>query len=212
MAKDKKPAEKKAAKFREMMDEVKAGKDIVAAAQIVGAKDIINFKDALANNEIAIALAVPKRKGGRPTKYDPSWMLETVIEAGRLGATKEKMAALIGISKDTLYNWIEDNPEFSDAIKEAEMLSQVWWENAGQLAAIGTIDGFNATSWIFSMKNRFPDRYKDVKVTELNNTGNPLIDARKVVINARDLDDDVRENLRAALLAARLIESGGDNE
>ncbi len=202
---------RKAAKFRKMMDEVEAGKDIVAAAQTIGAKEIINFKDALSDSETAQAFAVPKRKGGRPTKYDPSWMLDAIIEAGRLGATKEKMAAMIGISKDTLYRWIEEDPEFSDAIKEGELLSQVWWENAGQLAAIGTVEGFNSTAWIFSMKNRFPDRYRDVKVTELN-SNQALIDARTVVINARELSPEYRESLKMALLAAKKLTEGDDDE
>lgn len=210
MSEDNKPTRRNAAKFRKFQNEVNNGKDVVAAAQAIGAKDIVTFEDALNNHAIAKLFAVPKRKGGRPTKYDPSWMLDKVVEAGRLGATKEKMAAMIGISKDTLYKWIEEHDEFSDAIKEGELLSQVWWENFGQSAALGAVEGFNSTAWIFSMKNRFPDRYRDVKVTELNNKGAPLIDARSITINAYELDDDVRNNLKMALLAARAIDEDGD--
>jgi hypothetical protein len=209
MTDDDKPSRRKAAKFRKVLEKVSEGKDVVAVAQSIGATALVNFKDVLADDEKAKLFAVPKRKGGRPTKYDPSWMLDTIIEAGRHGATKEKMAAMIGISRETLYKWAEENAEFSDTLKEAELLSQVWWENAGQLAAIGNVEGFNSTAWIFAMKNRFPDRYRDVKVTELNNTGAPLIDARSITINARELDDEARESLKMALLAARKL--AGDN-
>lgn len=212
MSEDDKPTRREAAKFRKLQKEVDSGKDVVAVAQTTGATNVINFQDAITDHEKAKLFAVPKRKGGRPTKYDPSWMLEAVIEAGRYGATKEKMATACGISKETLYDWAEKHVEFSDAIKEGELLSQVWWENAGQLAAIGTVEGFNSTAWIFSMKNRFPDRYRDVKVTELNNKGAPLIDARSITINARELDDDVRDRLREALMAAKLLEAREDND
>ena len=33
--------------------------------------------------------------------------------------------------------------------------SEAWWERQGRLATFGHIEGFNATSYIFQMKNRF---------------------------------------------------------
>lgn len=209
MAKDKKTP-KQTAKFREIADQVAEGKDIVAIA--AGAKGLATYKDALTDNEVAKLFAVPKRKMGRPTKYEPEWMLEGVIEAGRFGASKEKMAAMIGISKDTLYKWMEEHADFSDAVKEGELLAQVWWENCGQTAALGSVDGFNSTAWIFSMKNRFPHIYRDVKVTELNSTGAPLIDARSITINARELDPEYRQSLKMALLAAKRAIEGEDDD
>lgn len=210
MAEDKKNTRRKAAELRKALEDVESGKDIVAIS--LGAKGIVTFEDVMASNEKAKLFAPPKRRVGRPTKYDPSWMLDAIIEVARLGASKEKMAATIGISKETLYQWCQDYPEFSDAVKEGELLSQVWWENFGQSAALGAVDGFNATSWIFSMKNRFPGIYRDVKVTELNSTGGPLIDARSITINARELDDDTREKVRAAIEAVRMLQRSGDDD
>jgi len=209
MSDDKEPR-RKAAKFRKALEEVEAGKDIVAIAS--GAGGLVTFEEMLNNHQVAKLFAVPKNRVGRPTKYDPTWMLDQVIETGRLGGSKDKMAAMIGVHIDTLYDWCEKHPEFSDAIKKAVQLSKVWWENAGQTASLGMVEGFNGTTWIFNMKNRFPETYRDVKVTELNNTGGPLIDARSVTINARELDADARQNLKLALLAAKRAIEGGEDD
>ena len=209
MTDGKKEPRRKAAKFRQALEQVEGGKDIVAVAQAIGAQEIVSFEAALTNHAVARLFALPKRGRGRPTKYDPSWMCDAVIEVGRLGGSKDKMAATIGVHIDTIYEWVEKHPEFSEAIKEATQLSKVWWENCGQVSAIGMVEGFNSTAWIFNMKNRFPETYRDVKVTELNTGGAPLIDARSITISARDLDEDARENLKMALIAARRL--AGDN-
>ena len=167
---------------------------------------------SLNNHAVAQIFAVPKNKVGRPTKYDPTWMLDKIIEVGRLGGSKDKMAAMIGVHLDTLYDWAEKHAEFSEALKKAVQLSKVWWENFGQVSALGMVDGFNSTTWIFNMKNRFPETYRDVKITELNNTGAPLIDARSITINARELDPEYRQSLKLALLAAKRAVEGGDDE
>ena len=210
MSDDKKPTRRNAAKFRKALDEVEGGKDIVAIA--AGAKDLVTFEEVLTNHAVAKIFAVPKRKMGRPTKYDPSWMLDAIIEVGRLGGSKDKMASAIGVHLDTLYDWAEKHADFSEAIKEATQLSKVWWENFGQVSALGMVDGFNSTTWIFNMKNRFPETYRDVKITELNNTGAPLIDARSITINARELDPEYRQSLKLALLAAKRAVEGGDDD
>ena len=95
---------------------------------------------------------------GRPTKYKSEYC-DLVIEKMSQGYSKEAVAGFIGIAKDTLYNWIKAHKEFSDAIKRGEMLSQVFWE---ELGLVGTTEGknFNATAWIFNMKNRFNWRDK----------------------------------------------------
>lgn len=211
MSEDKKPTRRNAAKFRKTLQEVESGKDIVAIAEASGASNVISFEEAIKNHAVAKLFAVPKRKGGRPSKYDPSWMLDAVIEAGRIGGSRDKMASAIGIHIDTLYDWSEKHPEFSEAIKEAVQLSKVWWENLGQVSALGMVEGFNPTSWIFSMKNRFPETYRDVKVTELKSDG-PLVDARSVTINVRELDYEARQNLKMALLAARQAVKGNDDD
>lgn len=100
--------------------------------------------------------------GGRPTKYDPVFC-ERVIEAGAEGKTLAEMADDLDIDRSTLNDWREQHPEFSRAVKRGLEKAQAWWEKNGRLATFGGFDGFNATSYIFQMKNRFSEEWKDRK-------------------------------------------------
>ena len=95
---------------------------------------------------------------GRPTKYKPE-MCQQVIGFMAKGYSKEAAAAQIGVHRDTLYEWAKVHPMFSDAIKLAEGKSLLFWEKLGIDGAMGKISHFNASSWIFTMKNRF--RWRD---------------------------------------------------
>ena len=103
--------------------------------------------------------------GGRPTKYDPA-MCETVIECGKEGKTLAEMAAAIDVDRATLNDWRNQHPEFSSAVKRGLDLAQAWWESQGRVATFGGVDGYNATSYIFQMKNRFRDDWNDTVKTE----------------------------------------------
>ena len=107
---------------------------------------------------------------GRPSKYKPEFC-EKVIEWGKEGASKAEIACNLCIHKDTLYEWDKQFPEFSDALKMAVQYSQVSWEKIGKAAVSGTIPNFNATTWIFNMKNRFSEDYKDVIKNENQQLG-----------------------------------------
>lgn len=106
--------------------------------------------------------------GGRPTKYDPA-MLEAIIACGGEGMSKAEMAVEIGIARSTFDEWENNNPAFSEAVKDAVSRSQAWWERKGRVATFESA-GFNATSYIFNMKNRFPSEWRDK--TEVDNTHN----------------------------------------
>lgn len=104
-------------------------------------------------------------KMGRPTKYKPEFC-ERVIEMGSEGASLAEMALDLGIAYSTFDAWKNEREDFSDAVKEAEALSRGWWEKQGRLATFGGHDGFNATSYIFQMKNRFSEHWRDKRETE----------------------------------------------
>ena len=108
-----------------------------------------------------------KRSVGRPSTYDPAFC-EKVIELGKEGASKAEMAAECGAARSTFDDWLEANPEFSYAVKEALFFSQAWWEKQGRIATFGGIEGFNATSFIFNMKNRFPDDWREKSEQTVN--------------------------------------------
>lgn len=97
---------------------------------------------------------------GRPTKYKPEFC-ERVLECGAEGMGKCEIAAELDIHYETFEAWQEKHPEFSEAVKAALRKSQAWWEKNGRIATFGGCDGFNATSFIFNMKNRFKDDWRD---------------------------------------------------
>ena len=96
--------------------------------------------------------------GGRPTKYNPEYC-EKIIEMGKYGASKHEMALDLDINFSTFLLWQQEHEEFSKAVKEATAISQAWWEKKGRIATFGETPNFNATSYIFNMKNRY--KWKD---------------------------------------------------
>lgn len=103
---------------------------------------------------------------GRPSKYDPSFC-DVVVELGRGGASKAEMCLELDIHHTTLEAWQQKHPEFSEAIKRALWYSQGWWEREGRLNTFGG-EKFNATSYIFQMKNRFADDWRDKQEVNLD--------------------------------------------
>jgi len=97
---------------------------------------------------------------GRPSVYKDD-MCERVIQCGKEGMSKAEMAATLGVAYSTFDLWENTKPAFSEAVKEARRQSQAWWERQGRIATFGGIDGYNATSYIFQMKNRFRDEWND---------------------------------------------------
>lgn len=97
---------------------------------------------------------------GRPSKYDRAFC-DRVIELGKEGASFAEMALDLDVAYSTFDLWKNEIPEFSEAVKAAQRASQGWWEKNGRIATFGGHDGFNATSYIFQMKNRFKEDWRD---------------------------------------------------
>lgn len=96
--------------------------------------------------------------GGQPTLYRDEYCKQ-VIEHMAKGFSFESFAGVIGVCKQTLYNWIDANKEFLDAKKRGFEQSRLFWEGMGiNIAQEGT---GNSTAFIFNMKNRFPEDWRD---------------------------------------------------
>jgi hypothetical protein len=95
---------------------------------------------------------------GRPTDYRKEYC-ELLIEHMGNGLSFESFAAVVNASKQTLYDWAEANPEFLDSKNIAFERSRLFWERVGiDIAVKG--EG-NATAYIFNMKNRFKQEWRD---------------------------------------------------
>ena len=153
-----------------------------------------------------------KRPRGRPTMYDPTWMKSCVIDMGSEGASKAEMAAELGISKDTFHEWVKKHEDFAESVKEATLLSQVWWEKNGRRAIFNS-QGFNVTGWIFQMKNRFGDDWRDVKQTELSGpNGGPIETKTEARFNVEAMDIEELDVLEALLIKGLQPESSSDDD
>jgi len=88
----------------------------------------------------------------RPTKYDPDTILPKMAEAIEKGMFIEELAAHLRISRETIYQWEQEFPEFSDTVKELREAAQR--KVAQLLASHATEDRpGNASVAIFIAKN-----------------------------------------------------------
>ena len=78
------------------------------------------------------------------------------------GFSFESFAGVMGCSRACIYKWIDKYPEFKEAREIGSVKSQLMWEKAGidGLYQGGKDNPFNATVWVFNMKNRFGWRDK----------------------------------------------------
>jgi hypothetical protein len=133
-----------------------------------------------------------KRKPGRPTDYSPE-LCEAVIELGRAGKSRTQIAASLGKAKSTVQEWADKYPEFASALSLAKELEQAWWEDKGQ-KGLNQGKSFNATAFIFQMKNRFRADYRDTH--EIENTN------KNYMISDKPLSEDEWERQYAGVGSA----------
>ena len=93
--------------------------------------------------------------------------LQLLEEWSTQGLYIKDIAAKMGVSVSTVYDWMNKNPEIAAAIKKGRDKSIDMVENALFKSAING----NVTAMIFYLKNRAPERYKD-RVDKNINTDN----------------------------------------
>lgn len=96
-------------------------------------------------------------------QYRPEYCDEVITFLAD-GYSLAAFAGHVGVSRQTLYNWMEANPAFAGAAKIAQAKAVLFWERANRTLAI-TGDG-NATACVFALKNRAPDDWRDMKALE----------------------------------------------
>ena len=161
--------------------------------------DVLSVED---KKVITPKVVRPKYIFGRPTKYEPEWMLDKVIDLGMSGASRAKIALSLGITYETLTQWEHKFPDFSDALKIAKLASQVWFEEVLQASILGEVDT-PAALLIFALKSRFATEYREVKHTEISGINGDPLEVKAISIDASTLDPEQRELVKQALLAAK---------
>lgn len=113
---------------------------------------------------------------------------------------------------DTVERYIRDFPDDfpAEKLKMAARRNRLYWETRGICGMNGDIPGFNATAWIFNMKNRFKD-WNDTRQTQL--TGHLEVN-NKTTIDPALLSDQQLEALRSitqSLLSAPIEDGEWDD-
>lgn len=102
-------------------------------------------------------------------KYNQK-MCKKAIEVLKGGESLAAVCCELGIGRSTLYEWKQKHPEFSEALEMGLQYSQRIWEQIGKDGIIGNYDKFNGAPWMFTMKNRFREDYKEDKDVKTDNS------------------------------------------
>jgi hypothetical protein len=135
--------------------------------------------------------AIGNKGGGRPSEFRPAF-LPMACKLAQLGGLDEDFAEAFGVSVQTIYEWKRRYPEFSLALKKAKEQVDAQVEKSLLRRALGfsytaekvmIVDGKptvvaytehslpSDTACIFWLKNRQPDRWRDVNRHEYGRPG-----------------------------------------
>jgi transcriptional regulator with XRE-family HTH domain len=103
---------------------------------------------------------------GRPSKYDPAYC-DQVEEAMAEGYSLTAFAGKIDVSRSTINEWMENHPEFSEAVSRAKAKRLLKWEEIGLGVARNGGGTGSATVVVFGLKNMGGDEWADVQRSEI---------------------------------------------
>lgn len=110
---------------------------------------------------------MPKGPGGRPTKYREEYPEQALEWIGRQGKSVTWFAKHLEVDRSTIYEWAEKQPEFSVALKRAQVWSEATWED--RIEEMMTSRDVNAPLVKLYLANRFG--WSDKQTTEHTGQG-----------------------------------------
>lgn len=131
-----------------------------------------------------------RHPGGRPTKYQAAYC-GLVVEHMSDGASLTSFAAEIGVARSTINVWMEEHPEFSEAVKIGKAKCAAWWEKANRQIAMQGGGPGAVTACIFGLKNMAADDWRDKQEHEhAGPNGGPIEVAKieRVIVRPADTD------------------------
>jgi len=142
-------------------------------------------------------LAAEKNPNGRPTKYDPNYN-EQAYKLCLLGATDKDLANFFEVEEPTINNWKKEYPDFFQSLKAGKqvadsVIATKLFHRAKGYEHVETITASfqgkitdqrdvikhyapDTTAAIFWLKNRQPEKWRDVqRIEQTNVNSDPII-------------------------------------
>jgi DNA-binding transcriptional regulator YiaG len=95
----------------------------------------------------------------KQTAYDKNFS-NMLVKHMAEGYDFQSFAKVAGVSKATIERWAKERVSFQEAREVGEEAYYHYWLTIGIQGAKGLIKGYNAATWIFTMKNKFG--WKDI--------------------------------------------------
>jgi hypothetical protein len=126
-----------------------------------------------------------------PMKYRPD-IIEKIVEQLQIGMSREDTIVLVGINRDTFYDWLKNKPDFSDKVLKAEMVCKQ--RSIVRIQQHGRRD-WRAAAWWLSRK--YKGEYEEQTTHKIaGHDGGPLKPA-----NGPDLKDIDEKTLKQFIVA-----------
>ena len=121
------------------------------------------------------------------TKYNPA-MCKTMIDMGLEGASQKMIWSALGISKSTAENWRKKYPDFAEALDQALVHSQAYWERI----MLANVDNkhFNTRLVEVAVRGQFASDYRETRDTKVELKQEINVDFNKSI---QDLLKKLRE-------------------
>lgn len=112
-------------------------------------------------------------KMGRPTKYRKKYCEDLILHMAQ-GYSFDSFAGVIGINRDSIYQWVAKHKDFADARSIGYAEGLLYMEKVGKAAMLGKIPGFRDKMHNMKMKNIYG--WKDrVDVTSNDEAVQPAV-------------------------------------
>jgi hypothetical protein len=102
---------------------------------------------------------------------------------GREGHFDVDLRVRLGITKETFYQLMENQPEFNEAVNEFRELSQNWWNSIPKKSfKDGSSKNINSNLYSLIMRNRFKDDWNAEKKVDITTGGEKIDSTKKIEI------------------------------
>lgn len=111
-------------------------------------------------------------KAGRPSEYTSDYASQ-FLEYAEKGNSVTEIAAKLKKSRDTIYRWVKEIPEFGDAFRKGKEWSEAKNAEIIKAIALGQVPKANVAAYQMYMRNMFGwDKYQGSEGNNFNQTIN----------------------------------------